>query len=291
MRILACCATCQPFSTHTQKYGRSKNDEKWNLLDDFKNLVLETGVEIVTMENVPSLIRYDVFKNFKDNLQTAGYHVYFKVVYCPEYGIPQTRRRLVLLASKLGEIELIEPTYTKDSYPSVKDHIGDLPEIKAGETDPSDTLHRSPKLSEINLKRIKRSTPGGTWLDWDEELRAPCHKKDSGKSYRAVYGRMVWDRPGPTITTQFYNFGTGRFGHPSQDRALSLREGALLQTFPKYYAFTDPKMPATFQRMAMHIGNAVPVRLGYIIGESIVEHFNKINIPATIDIHSDQIII
>ena len=106
-------------------------------------------------------------------------------------------------------------------------------------------------------------------MDWDEELRAPCHKRESGESYGGVYARMSWDNPAPTITTQFYNYGTGRFGHPEQDRAISLREGALFQTFPPDYEFIVPELPFSIKRLGTHIGNAVPVDLGIVIGKSI----------------------
>jgi len=140
-----------------------------------------------------------------------------------------------------------------------------------------DKLHRTASLSEINLKRIKASVPGGTWKDWPEELRCACHKKDSGQTYTSVYGRMSWDKIGPTMTTQFFCYGTGRYGHPEQDRALSLREGALLQTFPRDYEFFPPDVTDYCMRdVARHIGNAVPVRLGEIIGESIRHHIENI---------------
>ena len=136
-------------------------------------------------------------------------------------------------------------------------------------------LHRSRELSDINKKRILQSKPGRTWKDWDEELRLPCHKKPSGESYTTVYGRMTWDDPAPTITTQFNNIGSGRFGHPVQHRALSLREGALLQTFPEDYKFIEPDSPITVSRIASYIGNAVPVQLATVIGESIQKHVMK----------------
>ena len=115
----------------------------------------------------------------------------------------------------------------------------------------------------------------GTWKDWDEELRLPCHKKSSGKGYTTVYGRMELDDLAPTITTQFINLGSGRFGHPEQHRALSLREGALLQTFPKGYKFIEPDSPITVSRIAAYIGNAVPVQLATVIGESIQKHVRE----------------
>jgi DNA (cytosine-5)-methyltransferase 1 len=184
---------------------------------------------------------------------------------------------LVLLASKLEEIEIIPKTHSPSRYRTVRNAIGKLETIEDGAISLKDSMHRSWNLSHLNKKRIRQSLPGGTWLDWDEELRCKCHRKNSGQSYSAVYGRMCWDKPAPTITTQFYSYGTGRFGHPTQNRALSLREGALLQTFPKYYDFIDPEQPIYFSRIGTHIGNAVPVRLGLIIGRSIKKHIKDYN--------------
>ena len=122
------------------------------------------------------------------------------------------------------------------------------------------------------MKRIKASLPDGSWKDWPDELVAKCHKKNSGKSYPSVYGRMSWDKPAPTITTQFYGFGNGRFGHPEQDRALSLREGALLQGFPVSYEFAPPNSTIPKRVIGRMIGNAVPVMLGRVIARSLVLH-------------------
>jgi len=289
IRIIAGCAPCQPFSTHTQKYKSSSMDIRWSLLGVFKNIVLHVQPDIVTMENVPRLSKQSVFVEFEAALHAQGYSIWWGYVNCAEYGVPQTRTRLVLLASKLGEISILPPTHQSNEYVKVSDVIAGLTPIHPGEVHQTDSLHRSAGLSELNLRRIRQSVPGGSWKTWDEEIILPCHKKASGRSYPSVYGRMRWDEPAPTITTQFYNIGTGRFGHPEQDRALSLREGALLQTFPRDYEFYSPETPLPLSVTARHIGNAVPARLGYIIGKSIVEHFNEINMPATIDSHSDQI--
>ena len=155
---------------------------------------------------------------------------------------------------------------------TVRETIGSLPPIKAGERDPQDELHTASSLSPLNLSRIRVSRPGGTWRDWPEELQASCHRKDTGATYPSVYGRMEWDRPAPTITTQCFGYGNGRFGHPEQDRAISLREAAMLQTFPESYAFAPPGAPIKFNKMGRLIGNAVPVRLGEVIARSLVGH-------------------
>lgn len=273
-RLLAGCAPCQPFSTYSQKGRADRKDDKWNLLSDFGRIAQELQPELITMENVPQLTSHSVFKSFLDHL--AGYHVWFDVVDCTDYGIPQTRKRLVLLASKLGAIELILPTQTPDSPITVKEAIKGLPRIRAGQTHPKDPLHSSCSLSETNLKRIQASKPGGTWRDWPKELRAKCHKKKTGTTYPSVYGRMDWTKPAPTITTQCFGFGNGRFGHPEQDRAISLREAAILQTFPHDYKFLSKKDHVKFNILGRLIGNAVPVRLGEVVAESILFHLKKI---------------
>ena len=146
-----------------------------------------------------------------------------------------------------------------------------MPRISAGELNENDPLHTSSTLSPLNLKRIQHSIPGGTWKTWPEELRLVCHKKQSGYSYGSVYGRMCWDDVSPTITTQFVSYGTGRFGHPEQDRAITLREGALLQSFPEHYQFIEADAAIKIREVARHIGNAVPPRLGEVIGLSILK--------------------
>jgi DNA (cytosine-5)-methyltransferase 1 len=276
VRILAGCAPCQPFSTHTQKYKPDNKDYRWHLLNYFKDIVLLISPDIVTIENVPRLSKESIFLEFVAALDEHGYKVLWNNVRCAQYGVPQSRSRLVLLASKLGGITLIPPTHERNQYVSVRDVIADLPPLKAGEVDKNDPLHRAAGLTELNLKRIRQSAPGGSWRDWDKELRLKCHKRKTGRSYGSIYGRMRWSQLASTITTQFYNIGTGRFGHPEQDRGLSLREGALLQTFPQYYQFYDPEKPLPLGVVARHIGNAVPVRLGYIIGKSIVEHLSGV---------------
>lgn len=274
IRVLAGCAPCQPFSKYTQGADHSK-DEKWGLLYQFARLIEEMKPEVITMENVPELKRHNVFLDFKALLQENGYAVSSSDVFCPDYGIPQSRTRLVLFASLLGPIEIVPKTHSKKNYRTVRDAIGDLPTIEAGEVCRHDKLHRSVALNQMNMKRILSSVPGGTWRDWPEELVAACHQEDSGKHYSSVYGRMKWDEPSPTITTQFYGFGNGRFGHPDQARAISLREGAILQTFPKSYNFVAPRSELSVKEVGRLIGNAVPVRLGKIVGDSIIKHVNK----------------
>lgn len=275
LTILAGCAPCQPFSSYAQRYELDGKDGKWGLLYEFARLAQGTEPDVITMENVPTVAKHAVFHDFVDTLTRLGYKVWFDVVDSSRYGVPQTRRRMVLLASRHGDIELIEPTHKRPK--TVRQAIGRLRPLCAGEAATRDKLHISSELSEKNLQRIKASKPGGTWRDWPEDLIADCHRAESGRTYPGVYGRMEWDKPAPTITTQCYGFGNGRFGHPEQDRAISLREAAILQSFPRDYAFVPKDGEVSFTVLGRLIGNAVPVNLGRAIARSIKKHLASIS--------------
>lgn len=281
IKLLAGCAPCQPFSTYN--LGRdTSTDVKWPLLYSFEKLIKDIKPELVTMENVPDVTKHKVYHDFVQGLKDENYHIWSDTIRCIEYGLPQHRRRHVLLASKLGPISMIPKTHAGKPV-TVAEAIGHLPKIAAGECDPNDPLHRSATLNPTNLKRIMLSRPGGTWHDWPESLRADCHRKASGKTFASVYGRMRADEPSPTMTTLCYGFGNGRFGHydTDQNRAISLREAATLQSFPDDYKFMPPEQ-ITFKAVGRMIGNAVPVRLGEIIGLSIQLHLNGISNSTTV---------
>jgi len=289
VKILVGCAPCQPFSKYTMRYRKNsskssiesdnsnKSHSKWGLVESFAEKIRQILPDIVSMENVPELVNTQVFEKFLSTLRKSSYHISYDVVFCPDYGVPQNRKRLVLLASRLGKINLIAPEYTPDKYVTVKTAIGGLPKLKAGEKHADDVLHFCATLSKTNIKRIKASKQGGTWRDWDESLQLDCHKKATGKTYPSVYGRMLWDTPSPTITTQFYGYGNGRFGHPEQDRAISIREGAILQSFPPDYKILSDDCAHSTKTVGTHIGNAVPVELGRAIGNSILKHLKGVN--------------
>ena len=271
IRLLAGCAPCQPFSTYSRPWSHH-SDKRWYLLEHFSRLIQETSPHVITMENVPPLEREEVFSAFNADLQEQGYRVSYSIVNCADYGVPQQRKRLVLLASKLGSINIIKPT-TPDGYRiSVRSAIGNLAKVEAGSCSESDPLHRACGLSPLNVKRIRASKPGGTWRDWDKALVAKCHLKATGKTYASIYGRMTWDEPAPTMTTQFYGYGNGRFGHPEQHRAITLREGAILQSFSETYQFVPQDTGICTRTLGRLIGNAVPVKLASAIGHSIVRH-------------------
>ncbi len=280
-KILVGCAPCQPFSLYTNKKKESKKDDeknpdgKWALLYSFARLIEETQPDIVSMENVPQLAKFnngEVLRNFIDTLEDLNYKVTYSIVDAKDYGVPQRRKRLILLASKLGEIKLLPPTHNKTNYVTVKKAIGHLAKIEDGIANTNDHLHCARKLGDLNKKRIQATREGGFWRDWPEELKLACHKKEGGSSFRSVYGRMSWDDVAPTMTTYCVGLGNGRFGHPEQDRAISMREAAIFQSFPENYIFLDPKKPASSANIARQIGNAVPVELGATIAKSIKKH-------------------
>lgn len=274
IKILVGCAPCQPFSSHTYKVKKKTCDLRWNLIKHFVRAIKELKPHIISMENVRGITKTDVFKEFLSDVKDLGYEIDYQVVYAPDYGIPQNRSRLVLIGSRIGLINIPKVTHDKGQYTSVSDVIGKLPPIKAGEVSDKDPVHRAKNLSDLNQKRILQSVPNGTWRDWDPKILPNCYRKESGQTYTSVYGRMSWDSISPTITTQFFNYGSGRFGHPEQNRGLSLREGALLQTFPEDYDFGEN---ISLSKIGRHIGNAVPPRLGAVIGEAIISHVEKQN--------------
>lgn len=274
-RALVGCAPCRPFSPYRRGTDTSR-EKDWPLLSEFGRLVRETRPELVTMENVPRVGSSAVFRAFVDELRRAGYHTDWSSCSCPEYGLAQTRRRLVLLASLLGPIVVPKGTFRGEPR-TVQEEIGGLPAISAGETSDEDPLHKSRALSDLNLRRIRASAPGGTWEQWPERLRAECHRRETGSTFRNVYARMEWGKPAPTITTLAHNFGTGRFGHPDQDRPISLREAAMLQGFPRDYRFARPDDPVEFSRLGRLIGNAVPPPLAEAVGDALLAHVSEAN--------------
>jgi len=148
---------------------------------------------------------------------------------------------------------IIRKTHSKSRWRTVRMAIGRLAPIEAGERSPTDRIHQARKLDETNLERIKSTAEGGSWKDWPQRLKLDCHLKSTGKTYRSIYGRMNWDMPAPTLTTHCTGIGNGRYGHPEQDRAISLREAALLQSFPRRYKFVDPKKKVYNKLVSRHV--------------------------------------
>jgi len=279
-KILVGCAPCQDFSVYNQNNNQSG---KYKLLERFARIIDEIQPEIISMENVPNLLNYEkgtIFQFFLSIIE-QNYTVSYSVVNAKDYGIPQRRKRLVLLGCKKdkGTLHLLTPEEFKKSgvmcLNTVREAIGNLEIIGDGEISQNDSLHRARKLSALNKKRIKATNEGGFWRDWPQDLILDCHKKEAGKSFGSVYGRMKWDEESPTMTTYCVGLGNGRFGHPEQDRAISLREAAIFQSFPYNYEFINPNVPFSMMNIARQIGNAVPVNLGRVIAQSIKKHIKS----------------
>lgn len=284
IKILVWCAPCQPFSwINSNKVDYFFDSEKANTrspLDKFASLIEKTQPHIVSMENVANLAnmeKYPAFKHFLDVLTKNWYETDYKIVDTSTYWIPQKRKRLVLLASKLGKIKLIDPTHKKPI--TLREAIWHLPKIWIGEIHPDDPYHRTQTMNTINTERIKY-IPKNWWnLKWAPDYLIPeCHKKASWKTYSSsVYARMKWDEPSPTLTTQCLWIWNGRYWHPEQDRAISLREAAMIQTFPQDYEFVEDTSNYCLQKVVKYIGNAVPVKLWQVIAQSIKIHLNSIS--------------
>lgn len=259
-RLLLASPPCQAFSTW-QNTSRRGDVPSRTLTEIFAALAVATLPDFVVVENVPGWMKAAEGKAAIHALQEAGYKVAAGTVDASRFGVPQRRERAVVMASRHGM-----PSWPVDSLPprTVRDAIADLPPIPAGGEDPTDPIHRCQALSPINLQRIRASKPGGTWQQWPDNLKAPRHHRQSSRRTPSVYGRMRWDEPAPTIDTQFYIYGTGRFGHPQQDRALSLREGMRLQGFEGHPQIDPPGRPLAFSVAGRLIGNAIPPTLAQL---------------------------
>lgn len=268
VRLLAGCAPCQPFSTYANTAEVDK--AKWRLLKEFARLVDECAPDLVTMENVPRLVGTTPFKAFLSSLKKGRYHVAYGVVNAADYGAPQSRKRLVLVASKFGAVALPPPTHAgAANWVTVRQAVAHLPELTDGQQCAQDPMHLASNLSALNRQRIRASRPGGTWRDWPKELVAECHRRESGKHSGGVYGRMDWNKPAPTMTTLCNGYGNGRFGHPQQHRGITLREAAIFQSFPDDYLFVKEGEPVVVKTLARLIGNAVPPKLGEAVARSL----------------------
>lgn len=274
--IFVGCSPCQYYSN--LKSDKTKSKEGRLLLDDFKEFVLFYRPGFVFIENVPGLESKSgsPLQRFKNALKQEGYVFDQNVLNAKYFGVPQNRRRFVLVATRLtNNITLPKQMDGKGEFVTVKDAIGNyeqFPQISAGTQDKTDFIHSAARLSDLNMQRIiKTPKNGGSRKAWakNEKLQLECYKSHDG--HHDVYGRMAWDKPSPAITTRFLYTSTGRYSHPEQNRGISLREGATLQSFPLDYNFYSTNKGA----IATMIGNAVPPKLAESIGLTIQEHWNK----------------
>ncbi|MEM9128203.1 MAG: DNA cytosine methyltransferase [Pseudomonadota bacterium] len=267
------CAPCQPFTRQNTQKPEQSQDTRRSLLSFFGAFIEQHHPDYVFVENVPGMQRVagnSTLTRFSKRLVTLGYLTSIGVVESKAYGVPQRRRRLVLLASRHGKIgfpSLTHGPFLEKPYSTVRQWIGHLPEIKAGEAHPDIPNHRAANLSDINLKRIMATPPEGSRADWPKELQLDCHSKSGYSGHTDVYGRMRWDAPATGLTTRCISLSNGRFGHPEQHRAISVREAAALQTFPDSFEFVG-----SLGSQAKQIGNAVPVLLARVFGSQMLNH-------------------
>ncbi len=267
--LFVACAPCQSFSCH-RKWGKIA-DREGVLLHHFGRLVRAALPDYVLVENVPGIAKvrgYSTLRRFRKTLGELDYHQAETIVDAKWFGVPQNRRRLVLLASRRGPVSMPTPSHGEglEPFSTVRQAIGYFPRISAGQQHESVSNHVASRVSEINLRRLA-ATPadGGDRRSWPEDVWLSCHKGDH-IGHTDVYGRMFWDKPSPAITGKCVSISNGRYGHPEQDRAISVREAAALQTFPDGYEFFGHKT-----NIARQIGNAVPVRLGEKLGKHVLK--------------------
>ncbi len=270
--LLAGGPPCQGFSI--QRRGEDV-DPRNQLVFQYAKLVDELLPKYFVMENVTGIAGKrgkTILEQLIENLKAIGYTVHVGCLDAQDYGVPQRRRRFIIVGERADMGVHYEYPKSAGEHFTVRDAIYHLPEPPEDGTEhPDYSLHRRDRLSDINLQRIRaiRAGQGREYLP--DNLLADCHRLDSSViGYRNVYGRMEWDDVAPTITARFDSFTRGKFGHPEQDRSISLREGALLQSFPEDFVFTGNKVD-----IARQIGNAVPPVLAERIGESIIECYKR----------------
>ena len=286
VRLFCGCAPCQPFTKQkTNARTEVSSDERRGLLNHFADIVHACLPDLVFVENVPGLQNVSLenggpFSAFVDQLKADHYWVAFDVIAAQDYGAAQVRRRLVLVASRLSEITLPEPTHgprRSKAHITVRDAIGHLPPVEHGAEHPDKRKypnHRAASLSALNLERIRHTGSNGR-QGWPDNLLPTCYaKKENGKRYEGhsdCYTRLAWGEPAPGLTTRCISYSNGRFGHPEQDRAITVREAAKLQGFPNSFVFKG-----SLNSMARQIGNAVPVPVAKAFGRHFVKHVRSV---------------
>jgi DNA (cytosine-5)-methyltransferase 1 len=264
--IFAGCAPCQPFS----KQRREIDVRDKTLLSHFGRLVGEFLPAYVVIENVPGIVKIpgnSTYRRFTRTLENLGYDLCEGVLDAKFFGVPQTRRRWVVVASNRVKPELPQPTHGVRGKPfvTVREAIARYPRLGAGEQSVSVANHRAAKLEPQNIRRLKATPPdGGGRMQWPKNLVLDCHAGDY-EGHSDVYGRMRWDAPAPALTCKCFSVSNGRYGHPEQDRAISLREAASLQSFPDNFVFYGQSQ----SEIGAQIGNAVPVRLAGRLAKTI----------------------
>lgn len=267
LHLLAGCPPCQGFSS-VRRLNRKQSirDERNNLVLEFLRFVKELNPLTIMMENVPGLINYYLFKQVVKELKELGYNPKVDIVDVKDYGVPQRRKRLVMVGSLLGEIDIAR-VHSKPK--TVKDTIGNLPNVN----ETTDEAHRIVAQHIPRIQQMIELIPkdGGSRKDLPEEYILECHRQEN-VGFNDIYGRLKWNDYSTTITGGCLNPSKGRFLHPEEDRVLTPREAAMLQSFPEDY-----KLPLDIPKsdLALFIGNALPPKFSYIQSKNIREHIEK----------------
>lgn len=271
--VFAGCAPCQPFS----KQRREIDVRDKTLLSHFGRFVGEFLPGFVVIENVPGITRIpgnSTYRRFIRHLESLGYELTEGVIDAKFFGVPQTRCRWVVIASRLAKPELPKPTHGLAGKPfvTVRKAIAHFPALAAGEQSAKVPNHRAANIAPKNIRRLK-ATPrdGGSRKQWPEKLVLDCHS-GGYEGHSDVYGRMRWDAPAPALTCKCISISNGRYGHPEQHRAISLREAARLQSFRDGFVFYGESQA----EIAAQIGNAVPVQLARRLAMSLLELHRQI---------------
>ena len=268
--LYAACTPCQPFSTLSRQNW--EDDDRKILLLTFAEIVKECPPDFILVENVPGLNNgcgKEIYNEFLEILEEREFSdVVADLLDAKHFGVPQTRKRFILLASKKGSISLPIPITDPSQFVTVKDCIEEYPEIADGGESEDYPNHKARELKSHH-KLIVEAVPedGGSRGDiTNTSILLQCHQ-DKPNAHRDVFGRMAWDKPAPTLTSRCTDVYSGRFIHPQQNRGISLREAAALQTFSDDYEFFGTSITG----IARQIGNAVPVKLAEYLGKSILE--------------------
>ncbi len=267
IHLLAGCPPCQGFSS-IRRLNRKKNirDNRNSLILEYLRLVKDLNPFALMMENVPGLQNYYLFKDMIKELKSLKYDLQVGIVDVSDYGVPQRRKRLIIIGSRIGPIEIAKPLKVKKT---VKEAIGYLPNV----ADTEDPLHRIFQRNSVRIMNRIKSVPknGGSLKDAGQEHQYKCHVKSS-VGFKDVFGRMNWEDVAPTITGGCLNPSKGRFLHPEEDRCITAREAALLQTFPDDYIIpiNIPK-----DKIALLIGNALPPQFSYLQSKNIKKHLDR----------------
>ncbi|MCR8644716.1 DNA cytosine methyltransferase [Paenibacillus sp. N1-5-1-14] len=316
--LLIATPPCQGFSKHSKKKNFILNDTRNKLIFHVSRVVTYFHPKFILFENVGNIINNNYFYILLKKLSNIdqegypiiktqpSYHINFQIVNATDYDVPQKRQRLILIAKKIDSTDLPNTnafiTLSKKGIPQVSAPLNIWPDkkpakklgeflkphnlrkLEAGETDPEDELHTVRNLSELNIRRLE-ATPknGGSRNSWPESIWLDCHKKKN-VSYGDVYGRMSFEDYAPTITCGCLSLSKGRFGHPTENRAISLREAALIQTFPKKYKFSG-----SIEKKALQIGNAVPVNLAKLFINAITANLIETKLQPVVSPPSDPV--